>query len=313
MGKVLYHAVSSYQLLEVMLHRMVYHPGEQAVLILPDFIREKYPAYRKLEKQRFFDRVYLFPYLYIPHDSEEEIEKRVRRYCEKVIPWDIRSFDEIYVAGAHFYFSLYLISHKIPFCFFEDGAGMATRPEKLYRNLRRQYPLHAQIAEAHGLFDGSSPWVKKIICLKKAQKSSDISGKKYQDFHVERQLAILNKKERRKVIHFFIRHKIWTRARGILLTQNFSGLGIMSCQRQMRIYQTLAQETLRDTSLIIKKHPDDRMDYRDVFPEARIIKAVFPSELLPYVFWKRPKIIYTFDSTGCENLKEHFFIRKLKR
>ena len=40
---VLYHAVSSYQLLEVMLHRMVYHPMEKAVLLLPDFIVGKYP------------------------------------------------------------------------------------------------------------------------------------------------------------------------------------------------------------------------------------------------------------------------------
>ena len=38
---VLYHAVSSYQLLEVTLHRLVRHPREEAALILPDFIREK--------------------------------------------------------------------------------------------------------------------------------------------------------------------------------------------------------------------------------------------------------------------------------
>ena len=40
---VLYHAVSSYQLLEVILHRLTIHPRGTAVLLLPDFIREKYP------------------------------------------------------------------------------------------------------------------------------------------------------------------------------------------------------------------------------------------------------------------------------
>ena len=37
---VLYHAVSSYQLLEVILHRQTYHREEKAVLLLPDFIKE---------------------------------------------------------------------------------------------------------------------------------------------------------------------------------------------------------------------------------------------------------------------------------
>ena len=43
---VLYHAVSSYQLLEVMLHRLQFHSRDRAVLLLPDFITRKYPQYR---------------------------------------------------------------------------------------------------------------------------------------------------------------------------------------------------------------------------------------------------------------------------
>lgn len=70
---VLYHAVSSYQLLEVMLHRKLVHSQERAVLLLPDFITEKYPWYRKLASCRFFDEVYLFPYLHIPHTSEAQV------------------------------------------------------------------------------------------------------------------------------------------------------------------------------------------------------------------------------------------------
>ena len=113
LGNVLYHAVSSYQLLEVMLHRMTCHPKDRAVLILPDFIQDKYPWFRKLEKG-FFDRVYLFPYLEIPHDREERIVRRVIRCCEKRIPERIGGFSHIYAAGAHFYFTLYLIEKRIP-------------------------------------------------------------------------------------------------------------------------------------------------------------------------------------------------------
>ena len=50
---VLYHAVSSYQLLEVMLHRMVVHENARAVLVLPDFITEKYPQVCRLAARRW--------------------------------------------------------------------------------------------------------------------------------------------------------------------------------------------------------------------------------------------------------------------
>ena len=56
-GKVLYHAVSSYQLLEVLLHRRLFHPEEEATLLLPDFIVEKYPQWPRLQHRGFFDEV----------------------------------------------------------------------------------------------------------------------------------------------------------------------------------------------------------------------------------------------------------------
>ncbi len=48
---VLYHAVSSYQLLEAMLHRRLFHREERATLLLPDFIVGKYPQWQRLERR----------------------------------------------------------------------------------------------------------------------------------------------------------------------------------------------------------------------------------------------------------------------
>ena len=50
---VLYHAISSYQLLEVMLHRHLFHPSDHAALLLPDFITDKYPQWPSLAAQGF--------------------------------------------------------------------------------------------------------------------------------------------------------------------------------------------------------------------------------------------------------------------
>lgn len=73
---VLYHAVSSYQLLEVMLHRMQVHLEDRAILLLPDFIVEKYPQYKKLRTMGFFHRVYLLPYLHIPTGRRRRLSRQ---------------------------------------------------------------------------------------------------------------------------------------------------------------------------------------------------------------------------------------------
>lgn len=306
---VLYHAVSSYQLLEVMLHRLTMHPHDKAVLLLPDFIKEKYPQYRKLAR-RFFHRVHLFPYLSIPHRSEEQILADTSRHVRTIFPQGLSGFSRIYVAGAHFYFSLYLIQNRIPFVFFEDAAGMLSRSSQLFATLSAKYPLHAAIAQKYGLFDGSHPLIRQVVCLKRVQ-TCDMSGDRYLNFSVEDALLALPKKQRDTLVRFFLHRRIRTDAEAVLLTQQFSNLGLLSRDEQIRLYESLRDGALRGVRLIIKKHPDDTLSYASVFPGAAVIKEIFPAELLPFVFRKKPEFIYTWDSTGCENLRKHFQIRKL--
>ena len=97
--RVLYHAVSSYQLLEAVLHRLRFHPGDPAVLLLPDFIAEKYPKYRRLAERGFFQEVRLFPYLRVPHRSEEEVFAEAARACRKALPCPLGDFSQVYVRG----------------------------------------------------------------------------------------------------------------------------------------------------------------------------------------------------------------------
>ena len=224
---VLYHAVSSYQLLEVMLHRLQFHSRDRAVLLLPDFITRKYPQYRKLRTRGFFNEVYLFPYLHIPHGGEKQILQDTARGYQMTVPYAISSFSRIYVAGAHFYFSLYLLQNRIPFIFLEDAAGMLSHPERLNQGLTKTFPVHAAIARKYGLFTGENGCVRRIICLKRAQ-SIDVSGPRYLDFSVEEALQSLTPHTRRSIIRFFLKRRLSTRADAILLTQHFAHLGLMS-------------------------------------------------------------------------------------
>ena len=108
----LYHAVSMYQILEVILHKNKYHKNDECILILPDFIVNKFPEYKKIEQLGIFDEVVLFPYLYIEHNRETLIYNLEQAY-QKTMIYDIYDFSEIYIAGVHFYFSVYLIEKEI--------------------------------------------------------------------------------------------------------------------------------------------------------------------------------------------------------
>lgn len=308
---VLYHAVSSYQLLEAILHRLRCHPGERAALVLPDFITEKYPQYGKLRERGFFQEVSLFPYLRLPHQSRDQVYRDALRFCRETLPRPLSRYEKIYVAGAHFYFSLALLQEEIPFTMLEDAAGMLARGRELYENLAQRYPLHGEIAWEAGLFTGENPLIREVICLKEAQGGTVPS--KCRDFSVEIALERLDPKTRKAVVRLFVPWPLWSRAEGILLTQHLAQLGRGTWEGQRQVYRQLAQGPLRGVRLLVKPHPDDRMDYREIFPRCRVLRRPFPAELLPYVLKKGPRVVYTWDSTSCQNLKRHYTIVTLGR
>lgn len=306
---VLYHAVSAYQLLEVLLHRILVHPNEPAVLVVPDFIKEKYPNIMLIASRRLFDRVGLFPYTQIPHTTEPEITARALNAWE-VLFGDTR-FSRIYVAGAHFYFSLCLIQKGLPFSMFEDAAGMLTRPRTLFASLLKTYPVQAAIAAKYGLFTGEHPLVQTVICLTRAQAFMPQSVR-CENFCVEDALEALSKKQRRKIVSLFVRAPIHTQANAVFLTQQLSALGILSGEEQHTFYRALFASLPENTRLFLKVHPDDKTDYTALLPDAQICTAPFPSELLPYVLTPLPKSLYTAGSTGYHNLMHHFRVYQPK-
>lgn len=91
-------------------------------------------------------------------------------------------------------------------------------------------------------------------------------------------------RQRQRLIRFFIRRRIRAEADAILLTQHFANLGVMSREEQQRLYTGLRDGSLQGLRLIIKPHPDDTLDYRGIFPDAYVIREIFPAELCPIFF-----------------------------
>lgn len=297
---VLYHAISAYQLFEVMVHRLKYHKNNYAVLLLPDFIVEKYPHWRQIETSGIFEEVHLFHYMLIPH-NKETILKDLEGQYNAVLAYPADEFCEIYVAGAHFYFSVYLIEKGIPFIVFEDAPGMLGQEERLYENLQKNYPVHAQITEEYGMFRYTSALVKYVLCDRKNRNRTQ-NEKTFPNTKIFRPVfafRFLPKNQKNKIYAFFkvSDKKINIRNKIVILTQNFAGLGIMPEDRQREIYMRLSG-ILNSKKVFLKVHPDDGMQYEEIFEGAEFLPRRVPVEVLLPLLKGKPGRIITFSSSA---------------
>ena len=77
---ILYQALSSYQILECMLHRYFFYPNEHAVLLLGTYITERMPDYLSLHTQGFFDEICLFQFGGAGGKEEQILEKIQQKF-----------------------------------------------------------------------------------------------------------------------------------------------------------------------------------------------------------------------------------------
>lgn len=280
---VLYHAISSYQILESFIHRNLYHKKEKAILILPDFIVNKFPQYNEIQEIGLFDEVYLFQYRKIPNEHKH-LYQNIETIYNSIIKYDIHEFNEIYVAAGHFYFSLYLIKNKIKFNYFEDGCGILSRPEISFDLVNSNTPFQAEWARDNGMFDGKNPLVKKRICNISAQ-TRPIQGEDLIDFNVALELRNIDEIVLEKILRFFRVPKEITILENsmLVMTQQLSNLKKITFEEQILLYQLTIDYYVENYNIVFKPHPDDVTYYKRVFPDATVIKGNFPAELIPFI------------------------------
>ncbi len=303
---VLYSVVSTYQLLSAMIHRENHYPREEAVLMIASTLCEKFPEYQSLKN--FFADIAVFPLMPVPEDllTRHANDEFFRRFFKE---WnrDIRSFEKIYVGAAHYHFGVYLCSQKIPFCMFEDAAGVFSAPDVLMNTDRRLAPTRSRMARDYRLYTGENP----VIVTRVGNRFAQVEG--YQATNFEHQDVIesfesLPPERQTAVRRFFVKQDLFhvPEHSTVVLTQHFANLKMLTFEGQVTIYQYLADYFLPGRTLVIKPHPDDLLYYSSLFPDATVINVKFPSELLPVLFDNRPAEIATVSSTAVGSLKRYF-------
>lgn len=302
---ILYQALSSYQILECIVHRLTFHADEEADLLLGNYILERMPQYREAKERGFFDRVLLFRYGGY-RGEEDKIVKEVREEFRSVTGRRAEDYDKIYAAGIHTWLQVQWARDGICFAMFEDGSGALSRPWILSDIHRKSSPDRQKAVEKYHLYDHTNPVITEKICDARSQREG-FSDEKAVDFPVMEAFGQLRDTWKQSIREFF-RVPVYEGDPDcvLLLTQQFANLGQLTFPEQILIYQTLFDYFLEDRKVLIKPHPDDILYYRRLFPEAEVLREIFPAELLPVAFKRLPETVCTISSTGINLIRQEF-------
>ncbi len=304
---VVYQALSSYQILECIEHRNIYHAEEKAVLILGTYIVEKYPKYNLIEELKLFDKVYLFEFGSLS-GTEESIFATVDQRIKSTFDFSISEIDKMYIAGIHTYLAAYLTANRIKFSMFEDGTGALSRPWVLAGITKKSAPQKYDQINKFGLYDHTAENIVEKWCNFAAQLEG-FKDDKMKHFDVVEAFEKVSVDVQKGILKFFgVENGIDVDDDGVLvLTQQFSNLGQLSFEEHILIYQHMFDFYLdNETNIILKLHPDDIMYYEKLFDNIHVIRNMFPAELLPFVFSNIPKKSVTISSTSTNLIRNKF-------
>ncbi len=323
---ILYIGASIYHILCFSLHKLIYHPEEEAVLIICDNIFSKSGMEElkaDIDKSEIFSRTlilhyiegaYSNPYVLKETSPAEEIDRYIAWNEQWIEEWmeqnqlDISEAAEFNTAIDHRHFGLYLLSKKIPYQYFEDGNGLLSRERvQMEFHKKSQYASYAVTKRLHAL--GNSRYVTKRY----ANASAQVPGfydEKMEDFNVITLFAGLKEEDKKRLLKMFHAKKLElprTKKGPVLyLTRYVRYLQKPTIQNHHYLSAMILDLFAEDHLVVIKPHPRDFSGrYRDLFPDAVVLDKHFPSELLPFLYDGKFRKIITIGSTAIDALEKN--------
>lgn len=304
---ILYHGITTYHLLKFVVHKLNYHPNEEAIILLPKFLLRKPSGLLKLKDTSIFKNVYFFSWereCNIPNITKDRVYKKIEEELKNAFQGlTINDFSEVNVARAAYLFGSWLVDNKVVFNWFEEADGRFTEPEPIMKDDERIFPLRYQLAKERGLYNADNDLVlHKYIKLDAQTFSVDASG--IIDFNIMAELKRLDEHDQRRILDFFdipIDLEIESNS-GLMLTQHFANMRILSYENHALCYQLTADYFLNNMPTYYKWHPSDIMPYTDFMESVNMLPGDFPAELLTLIIKQPFKIGASINSTGILNL-----------
>lgn len=303
---VLYSVVTTYHLLEAIIHKLKYNRSERGMILISHWLKNKYEWYEDLSL--FFDGVIEFNPNY---EYSEDLVEKLKEYFENLMNenhLDINEFDEIHVFGAEHAFGAYLFTNEIENYYWEEGAGALSKKDSMLEIFEKVHGREKAVFQYENhLGDGEADFVINRFYNKNYQLS-EVKGDHLIHFDIAEELADMDETDRNNLIRIFYGdEKIESdESYALVLTEHFANLSVMTWEEQIFLYKYLVDYFMEGYKLLFKPHPDDVMYYELEFPGSVVLRTRFPAELLPYIFTSKPGLVATSSSTSIYGLRTLF-------
>lgn len=313
---ILYYGLTNYHMLCCILHRLIYNSKEKAIFVASQGILKS--RIDDLTKSKIFDEAYYLEDTNVrdsnfnvlnSQSSVKEIENVTNIFIsqyEKILPFDIDKFNDIYLAADHGVFGIYILMKKRKYIYLEDGRGIYSNWKTLDNLLRIKNPGIQIMSSYYKAYGKSELIKKKYIALDSQLDNYDLSN--CLDFDVNELLDKLTEKQIEKVLNIFkikqynINNK---EINTLVLTQRFSTYGMLEQENCILMYSLLCDFLAKNSRIYLKPHPADKCEYNKVFEKHIIIEKEMPSELIRFVIKKNFDIGICTYSSSIHSLKKY--------
>ena len=302
---ILYYCVTHYHLLCSILHKLKYHEKENAVVCFPARNNDCNKVLELLSDSVIFDKVYLYEEYDIAAEKSVDVTiDEINKYIEERFPIKLEYCKEINVFDDFYSFGIYLVTKKIKYNFFEDGAGRLSTEEQLIEHIEKVCPIRKKIIDKLKLLGNSTNVIARYGDL--TVQEEGYYNEKDIHFSTSEILADLGEEELNEVLRLFgvsAKNIENDDTYAIILTQHYVNLNLMSMEEQRNVYLCIADYFAGTNKLIIKPHPSDIHGlYHRWFPDAIVLDRFFPSELIPYCTNKNYEVGMAVSSTAIHGL-----------
>lgn len=171
----LYYGLTNYHLLCAILHKLTFNSKEKSIFVASQGILKN--RIDSLKESNIFDEVYYledtkirdtcFNVLNV-NSSSKEIEDVTYDFImkyEKILPFNINRFDDIYLVADHGVFGIYILMKKYKYIYLEDGRGIYSNWQVLDNLLKIKNPGIEIMASYYGAYGKNRLIKKKYIAF----------------------------------------------------------------------------------------------------------------------------------------------------
>lgn len=207
---VFYTASTNYHILECIIHKIVKHRNDYAVISIPCYHRDLEKIRVNLINSNIFDDVIVindYDWSLCIDNDEFQIDSdiiSISNFFEKNNKDIVFSdYDELNICCDHNTIGVYLVYNKILYNYFEDGCGVLSEPSRLMNQFKNTHFHRYNILKKLGI-PGDNPFVVGRYGDFEAQIDSYIYRDNDIDFSVKEELSKLDFNTVKKIIGIFV-------------------------------------------------------------------------------------------------------------